>query len=514
MSILDFLRGEWTPQLAERLGEPLGLAPELAQQTLGAVWPLQLGALSTHAQHPAGAQQLLDLAASVPTGSPDELLARPGSLSDLEKLGASAAPTLLGRNEATITQHISALPGAPSAALTEHLGRLSLPLLLGLLLQYARRHSLGAAGLADALHSARPELAALLPAALAPLIGQFAAPSQDLRPAAVPAPKPASPQSEERRRGAGWWWALPLALLLLVGGCYLAQRNRAAQPTTTQPTTAAGEGMGPLSVSDPLSGATLPAAAFSMRGTGPVGQPLTIREGGASVGTATVAGDGTWSADLAAPSSGAHTYTVQDSSGHRTQLQVTVGSEADATTSSTPDASGYSITEPSGRVPAGTFDLKGSGPAGEALAVFEDGASLGNVTVDENGSWTFAVPSPTAGSHTYEVKGTGGNASATVNVGAETASNAADCTQAFTLSLQDGQSVTAPFRFGGQGQSSGYNVTVKRGERIVGTKKLPISGSCGWSYTSNPGKGEITYVVRSGQDLSAAPLQTMTLTVR
>ena len=225
MSILDFLRGQWTPQLAERLGEPLGLAPEVAQQTLGAVWPLQLAALSSHAQHPAGAQQLLDLAASVPSGSPAELLERPGSLSDLQKLGAGTAPTLLGRNEATITQQVSALPGAPSAAATEQLGRLSLPLLLGLLLQYARRHSLGAAGLAEALHSARPELAALLPAALAPLIGQFAAPSSDLR----SAPAPALQSEKRRRRGAGWWWALPLALLLLVGGCYLAQHNRAAQ---------------------------------------------------------------------------------------------------------------------------------------------------------------------------------------------------------------------------------------------------------------------------------------------
>ena len=196
-----------------------------------------------------------------------------------------------------------------------------------------------------------------------------------------------------------------------------------------------------------------------------------------------------------------------------------VGSTANASSSTaSPSESGatsaYSITEPSGSVPAGTFDLKGSGPAGEELEVFEDGASLGSVRANGSGRWTFNVPSPAAGTHSYEVRGAGGNASATVNVGADTASTAASCTQAFTLSLQDGQSVTAPFRFGGQGQSSGYNVTVKRGERTVGTKKLPISRSCGWSYTSNPGKGEITYVVRSGQDLSAAPLQTITLTVQ
>ena len=73
--------------------------------------------------------------------------------------------------------------------------------------------------------------------------------------------------------------------------------------------------------------------------------------------------------------------------------------------------------------------------------------------------------------------------------------------------------VGEPFRFGGVGQGEGYSVTVKRGERTIGTKDIPLDATCGWSYQSKPGAGQITYEVRPLGDAAAAPLSTVNLTV-
>ncbi|WP_161881654.1 DUF937 domain-containing protein [Deinococcus alpinitundrae] len=550
MELLDFLNTQFSGPLAQRLGAQVGLAPEAARQALNALWPLQLDALTTHAQDPAGAQQVLDLAASVPGGPVGPLVERPGSLDDLERLGRSSAPLLLGGNEALITGQVAAATDAPESGVAR-LGQLSLPLLLKLLLEYARSNSLGAAGLGALLLSLRPHLATWLPAALAPLLGTFAVPSVPIRPATPPR------DDERRRRGAGWLWAIPLALLLLAGGCYLATQNR----NSTAQGTATGEAAGALRVTEPAAGVALPAAPFTMRGQGKAGDQVVIKDTGNQISGAEVGPDGTWSAQIAAPSSGQHTYEAQNTAGDVAQLQVTVGDGAADTesgttgdtgsgsaangTATTPgtdtgsiaadtsnaasdsattdtgttgtsaaasSASAPTINAPLGNV-TGAFDLTGSGVAGQSVTVYEDGADIGTATVDTGGQWTLNVPSPAAGAHQYEVRGEGGQASTRVTVGAASG-GAVACDQDFTLSLQDGQNVTSPFRFGGQGSGSGYNVSVKRGERTVGTKRLPLSTACGWSYASNPGKGEITYVVRPGTDRAATPISTITLNVK
>ncbi|AZI42106.1 hypothetical protein EHF33_04565 [Deinococcus psychrotolerans] len=548
MDLLEFLRSHLGASTARQLAAHAGLTPEQAGNALNALWPLQLDALSTHAQLSAGGQQLLDLATSVPGGAIDTLLERPGSLDDLEKVGVSAAPVLLGSNADTINRQVASNLNVPSGAVTR-LSHLSLPLLLKLLLEHARSNSLGAAGLGALLLSLRPQLGALLPVGLATLIGGFSAvkPTQAAQPIAAP--------NEERRRGAGWLWAIPLAALLLVGGYFLANQNRKASMETGASTSTDMAATNAFNVIEPQADTAVPAASFSMRGVGKAGQTVSIKEAGSEISTASVGQDGNWSAEIAAPTSGEHTYEV--SSGSDTaQLRITAGAgngsaaessaaatsattdqpqtgtaqtdtaasastdpnaATDTATSTTPPANDAAATPPtinapSGKV-AGAFDLTGSGVAGQTVTVLEDGANIGAATVGSDGTWTLNVPSPAAGEHKYQVSSEGGQATTDVTVGAATG-DAAACTQAFTLSLTDGQSVSSPFRFGGQGSGAGYTVAVKRGERVVGTKALPVSGSCGWSYSSNPGKGEITYVVRSGKDLTSTPISTITLNVQ
>ena len=338
----------------------------------------------------------------------------------------------------------------------------------------------------------------------------------------MPATPPAlPPQPEQQRRGAGWLWAIPLALLLLAGGCYLAQQNRAA--TGSAASGAAGAGM--LAVTDPAAGTRLPAAAFTMRGTGTAGQTLTILDGGNQLGTSSVGTDGTWSFEVPAPGEGAHNYQVKgpDAAAAPAQLAVTVGAAGSADSGTTnavttgAAAGALSISSPANgsSVPAGAFDLSGAGTAGQEVEVFEDGSSIGKVSVSAEGTWTLNVPSPSPGAHTYQVKGQGQAVSSTLTVQAPSAdASAASCSQDFSASLKDGQSVTAPFRFGGQGSGSRYRITVLRGSRVVGSRTVRLGAACGWSYRSNPGQGELTYVVRPGQDASAAPVLTLTLNVQ
>ncbi len=172
--------------------------------------------------------------------------------------------------------------------------------------------------------------------------------------------------------------------------------------------------------------------------------------------------------------------------------------------SSATNTGGLSISQPAdgAQLEAGGFTLKGRGNPGDDLEVFEDGISLGRVTVASDGSWSLKVPSPAAGSHTYEAKGTAGSASTKVAVAAATGSPTS-CTKTFSLSLSDGQTVNKPFRFGGEGSGKGYTVTIKRGSRVVGIKVIPLDATCGWSYTSNPGSGPITYEVREAGAVSS-----------
>lgn len=286
-------------------------------------------------------------------------------------------------------------------------------------------------------------------------------------------------------------------------------------------------------VTNPTSGSNLPPEPFTMSGTGPAGTSLRIEDQGQEVATATIGDDGTWTAELPAPTVGEHTYSVIGGEGVRSEFSVDVvegatGTDATGTTDTSgtdttdmdtaaaPVAGTFAISEPmaDATLPAGGFDLRGTGTPGEEVEVFEDGTSLGKTTIGDDGNWTYRVASPAAGAHTYSVKGPDGMDLGTVATTVEAATgDASACTNDYTLSITDGQTVSEPFRFGGEGQGQGYSVTVKRGDRTIGTKDIPLDGACGWSYTSKPGAGDITYEVRPMGDAAAEPLSTVNLTV-
>ncbi len=186
-----------------------------------------------------------------------------------------------------------------------------------------------------------------------------------------------------------------------------------------------------------------------------------------------------------------------------------------ATTTPAATTAGLAISEPLNgtSMAAEAFTLKGTGTAGEELEIFENGTSLGKVTVGSDGTWSQNVPSSSGGESTYEVKGASGSAQVKLTLAAASAGSG-DCTKDFSLSMASGETVQAPFRFGGEGGGKGYTITVKRGDRTVGTKDLTLDSSCGWSYQSNPGAGAISYEVRPMGDSSSEPTGKIDLTVQ
>ncbi|MBB5235023.1 DUF937 domain-containing protein [Deinococcus budaensis] len=556
--LLDSLRGPFGGAVAERLGTAAGFSGGAAVRATGAALPVLLAALARKGGSEAGAADLL--ARSQGAGawiSADgrldaSRLSDPAEVARLEGQGRPLLGTLFGNVDEVTGRLGSAIGGSGTSA--GRLLALLAPLVLGLLGQRAAATGLKPAGLAGLLAGLPGGLAAILPAGMpglgalldrvgrepvavataAPQVRTVPAP----RPAAPPAasPVPAAPREAPARRRGLAWWLLPLLLLLGLGGCWLLQ----SRPETAPAATGAADGATPapnangITVTTPASGASLPAAPLTLSGTAPAGETLTVSEGGEPLATVTVQQDGRWSAELPAPAPGPHTYTVSASGGANRDLTLDVAGAG----ARTPDGSGaadaaapadeagagavagatgaFAIAEPApnAQLPAGGFTLRGTGTPGQTVQLLEDGTSLGSLTINEDGTWSQDVPSPEAGEHTYSVQaGDGtelGRVTATV---AAAAARTDSCRDDYTLSISDGQTVGQPFRFGGVGQGEGYRVTVKRGDRVVGTRSVPLDNTCGWSYQSRPGAGKLTYEVRPLGDAAAEPLSVVTLTV-
>ena len=550
-ALLEWLRTQFSGRTGERIGAAAGFSGGAAGRATQAALPVLLSALMQRAGSDAGARDLLSRSATERVGADGTLDARvlddPAETARVEGQGRALLGTLFPNLDMVTGRLGSALGGSGASA--GRLLALMAPMLLGLLGARARAGNLDAAGFRSLLGGVDGHLPGLLPAGLtglgallgagaltgtaatpaAPALSRAAAPVVTTAPVSPP-PPPAPAPVTTGRRGGFPWWIIPLLLLLGLGGCWLVNQNRAATPPASSAQAAS------IVVTNPTSGADLPAEPFTMSGTGPANTELTISDQGQEVGKATVGADGAWSAELPAPTTGEHTYSV-DGGGGRSELKVNVtdasagtgstGTDTASTDTGSTDTSGtdtgaaagtFAISEPAAdaTLPAGTFTLRGTGTAGQEVELFEDGTSLGKITIGEDGAWSFDVPSPTAGAHTYTVRGPDGtdlgSVAATVSAPDADAS-AADCTKEYTLSITDGQTVNEPFRFGGVGQGQGYSVTVKRGARTIGTKDIPLDATCGWSYQSKPGAGRITYEVRPLGDAAAAPLSTVNLTV-
>ncbi|WP_407572894.1 DUF937 domain-containing protein [Deinococcus altitudinis] len=504
MNLQEYLREQLNLPLVSKLGTSMGLKATQAAPIADEVLPAQLATLQKLVSTPAGAQSLLDLARDrVPAGTVGQLTGTPQQLAKLQQAGAGLLPEVMGASLNTEVQRVAASTKA-SEANVRRMMELLLPLLLGLIAGRATREKLtpvtlgtlfGGAVLGTAAAGAVVGSVSSTPEVViekgAPVTARTAIPN-----------RPAPPvQEEPRRRGLGWLWLLPLLLLLLLGGCFLLR----------------GKGVAGLTLTGPASAARVDTGRpVTFAGTGRAGETVTVSESGTAVTTTKVGTDGQYSAEVPAPAAGTHTYTVSETGTDVTLNRVVTAAAAAAVPAAVPAASSstsapsttLAISTPAGgnTVLAGALTLKGTGPANTSLNISEDGSSLGQTQTDATGAWTFEVPGPAAGSHTYTASAGQDTATLKLNVTAGTA-QMGPCTKAFSLSLKDGQTVSQPFRFGGVGSGKSYVVEVSRPDRRIGQKTLPLDSSCSYSYTSKPGVGKITYTLReTGQDTVATKI--------
>ena len=415
----------------------------------------------------------------------------------------------------------------------------------------------GIAGLlstgAAAQTSPAPVTAAAQPPATQEVVAAATPKVVESAPPVTPPPPPSTPVTTTTtaavppvppRRGVSPWWLLLIPLLL--GGCWLLNnQNKTTQNQTTQTNTSTtgttAQDSGIIVTTPAESGSNLPAKPFTMSGTAAPNMHLKIEDEGQTVAESTADGEGNWTADIPAPTAGEHTYSVIGGEGAKTEFKVNVtdtdaaasgtgSTDSDANAGST-DSEGTAGTASSGdfvvsepardaEVPATGFNLTGTGKAGETYELLEDGTSVGTFKVGDDGTWSADVAAPTEGSKTYTIQDSGGEQVASLPLTITAGTATGKCSQDLSVSVNDGETVTAPFRFGGVGSGSGYTVTVRRAGRIVGTKEIPLSSGCTWSYSSDPGGrsgtvNDVIYEVRaSGTSASAPADSTLNLKVR
>ena len=506
MNIQEYLQGQLTGPVVERLGSSLGLTGQQSREVAGEVLPGQLEQLTQQARTQAGAQRLLDFAQDhIPAGTVDELTTSAAGIERLQRAGGTLLPQLMGPALIPEVNRITERSGVADETVRRLMERL-LPLLLGLIAGQATSRGLSAASLHTLFG------AGVAGAGLAGAGATLASTPEVIveRGAAIPGGAPPVVQSapqrpERRRRWLGWLWLIPLVLLLGLLPLLL-RRGQAALAVTAPADQAAVRG------------------PVQLQGTGRAGETVTVSENGTALTSATVDRDGRFSATVPTPSAGEHRYTVSETGTTATVSRAvtaaalasatsaasdtradTNGASSSASNSAATPAGTLAFTAPAdgSAVTADTLTLRGSGPANAELALSEDGTSLGQVRTDASGHWSFVVPSPSVGDHTYTATSGATSRSLKVKVTAG-AAQAGVCAKPFSLSLRGDQRVKQPFRFGGVGSGKSYQVTVSRGSRTVGRKTLALGAGCGWSYTSRPGKGRVTYTLReSGQSAVA-----------
>ncbi len=526
-SLIGFLKEQFSGLNGDKIGTAAGFTGSTAGRATQAALPIVLGAIANKGKTEAGANDVLNLGQQF-SGLADpkgnlrvDWLGDSKEVSKVEGLGQSLSTSTFGNFE-EITGRLGTALGS-SGSNAKKLLSLMLPMVLSLITGQAQAKKVNASGLSGLLGGIGSHLTGMLPSGLGGLagllgIGGVAAarsvshtstsstptpvtttrPINTSTPASTVTTTTTTIKETEKKRGFPWW-LIPLAALLLLGGCYLLKPKNAVSVATQ-----ANE----FNISD----TKLTAGAFTLTGKGKAGEAIEIFEDGVSIGKTIVDADGNWKLDVPKLASGSHTYSIKDASGKEVSTWTTTVEDAVAM------APAVSITEPSAdaTIPAGGFALGGKGKAGEEYEVFDGDVSLGKTTVDADGNWKLDVPSSSAGIHNMIVKGADGTELATysANIAAATAAVGATCTDKYTLGMTNGQKVSEPFRFGGKGGGTGYDVTVKRGDRVVGTKTINLDAACGWAYQSKPGVGKVSYEVRPIGKPDSKPLSSLSLIVK
>ncbi len=172
-------------------------------------------------------------------------------------------------------------------------------------------------------------------------------------------------------------------------------------------------------VGDGVTNVTIP----TITGSGIPGNTITLYDGAAPVGSATVGATGTWSATPAALlGDGLHTLTATQTSpgGDVSQASPVLGLTIDTATPAPPSTPALAPGSDSGTTGdaitnVATPAITGSGSAGDTVTLYDHGTPVGSATVQPTGAWSI-VPLAALGDGVHSLTATqtspAGNASA------------------------------------------------------------------------------------------------------
>ncbi len=233
-----------------------------------------------------------------------------------------------------------------------------------------------------------------------------------------------------------WLVAIILALLLLL--CFFGVFGKMGGTASLKAPTLLA-----------VSGTPVVGQPFGLAGTGSPNSTVGLYVAGAEIGRAPVNANGEWTFPGANFAS-VGTQTVEVKALNADGIAATGVGSALTNVNVVAGSSNAAFLYPNENetLDAQDFILEGTGKAGENLEMFRNGTSVGTVTVDANGKWSYPVSGADTkpGEYTYELRNAGG-ALATrkivVKAGQTTASNA-KCPCKFRISSFTNGKVPTP----------------------------------------------------------------------
>ncbi|WP_162940822.1 Ig-like domain-containing protein [Rahnella bruchi] len=244
----------------------------------------------------------------------------------------------------------------------------------------------------------------------------------------------------------------------------------------------------------------------TLSGRGSAGDIVTIYDNGQVIGKTIVDKNGHWSFTPEAPlADGEHklniviTDSAQNSSEPSDIFTVVVDTVAPAQPSigGVTDDAGSSLAD-GAQTNDDTPTLSGQGEPGDTVTIYDGEEKLGEVTIDDNGSWSFTPEPPLGdGEHNLSVDvtdpaGNRSEPSETITIVVDTVAPAQPSIGGVTddagSSLADGaQTNDDTPTLSGQGEP-GDTVTIYDGEEKLGEVTIDDNGS--WSFTPEPPLGD------------------------
>lgn len=197
---------------------------------------------------------------------------------------------------------------------------------------------------------------------------------------------------------------------------------------------------------------TSKTSELTITGTAEAGSTLELFDGSTSLGTVTVAADGTFSKDITL-TQGAHAITakVTDLAGNVGEASAALNITVDTTAPAAPAALDLAADDDTGSSNGDNITSKTSGltisgtaEAGTSIELFDGATSLGTVTVSSNGTFSREI-GLAAGTHAITARATDaagnvGEMSAALNVTVDTTSPSAPSSLDLAAADDDGSS--------------------------------------------------------------------------